>query len=104
MTQTPEKKKPSYHLLWWAALLLLPVALKISGVLDWPWWIVLIPYDIYAVILLFAIASIGFKAIHDHRQQDRIFDELIEADTPEKREEAERKWELLKHKYDARVP
>jgi uncharacterized membrane protein len=99
MTSQPQKKK-SYHLLCWVALLFLPVVLKLTGVLDWSWWIVLIPYDFYALLLLYVIGYMGLQTVRNERVMERAFDALMEAKTPEERQEARERWEILRERFE----
>ena len=59
------------------ALLLLFIALKLTGVIAWPWFAVLAP--LYPDIILYIlIAVFGFGFWRKHKREGRKFDEDFE--------------------------
>ena len=47
------------------ALQVLFIALKLTGYVDWPWWQVLLPLIINAVVILVLLGVIGVVALYE---------------------------------------
>lgn len=100
---TPSKPPHKFtHLIWCTALILIPVILKAIDLLDWTWWIVLIPYDLFALFILFVVGFYAFYTIYGESQIEDAFEEMLNAKSGEERELARERWEMLKDKYDTK--
>ena len=60
-----ENSSGSHGITFWEAMQVLFIGLKLAGVIDWPWYVVLAPTLIEVAVLLLVLLIIVWAAIND---------------------------------------
>lgn len=96
-------KQILHAFIWLICIMTMPL-LKIYGFIGLSWFVVLLPLQIYMLIMLLIIGVIGLRYWHDYRALTRAFEEYMDATDPADVLVAEEKWKKIDKLFGAEEP